>query len=50
MHEISLNIIYLLYLDNSHAHVIVFFLLIMYNISLWPEDGQGRPKHVVTAA
>jgi hypothetical protein len=23
--EISLNIIYLLYLDNSHAYVIVFF-------------------------
>jgi hypothetical protein len=48
--EISLNIIYLLYLDNSHAYVIVFILLIVYNISLWPVDGQARPKHVVTAA
>jgi cellulose synthase/poly-beta-1,6-N-acetylglucosamine synthase-like glycosyltransferase len=47
--DISLNIIYLLYLDSSHAYVIVFFLFIVYNISLWPEDGQAWSKHVVTA-
>jgi hypothetical protein len=48
--EISLNIIYLLYLGNSYVYTIVFFLLIVYNVNLWPEDGQARPKHAVTIA
>jgi hypothetical protein len=48
--EISLNIIYLLHLGNSYVYTIVFFSSFVYNVNLWPEDGQARPKHVVTIA
>jgi hypothetical protein len=48
--EISLNIIYLLYLDNSYVYTVVFFSSFVYNVNLWPEDGQARLKHIVTIA
>jgi hypothetical protein len=42
--------IYLLYLGNSYVYTIVFFSSFVYNVNFWPEDGQARPKHVVTIA
>jgi hypothetical protein len=48
--EISLNLINLGYLGNSYVYTIVFFSSFVYKVNLWPEDGQARPKHVVTTA